>query len=84
MRALVTLAPSISPPASRSASFCGSRTSPTWGVAPPIVVSETLTLDRRIFAPEEWPALRAALESFRKLAETPLLVRPAGKGKGKA
>lgn len=49
-----------------------------------LVVSETLALDRRIFAPEEWPALRDALESFRKLAETPLLVRPAAKGKGKA
>lgn len=50
-----------------------------------LVVSETLTLDRRIFAPEEWPALRDALESFRKLAETPLIVRPAAaKGKGKA
>jgi len=49
-----------------------------------LVVRETLTLDRRIFAPEEWPALRDALESFRKLAETPLLVRPASKGKGRA
>jgi len=49
-----------------------------------LVVSETLTLDRRIFAPEEWPGLRDALEAFRKLAETPLLVRPAAKGKGKA
>ena len=50
-----------------------------------LVVSETLTLDRRIFAPGEWPALRDALESFRKLAETPLIVRPAAaKGKGKA
>ena len=49
-----------------------------------LVISETLTLDRRIFAPEEWPALRDALESFRKLAETPLIVKPAAKGKGKA
>jgi transglutaminase-like putative cysteine protease len=49
-----------------------------------LIVSETLTLDRRIFAPEEWPALRAALEAFRKLAETSLLVRPAAQGKGKA
>lgn len=50
-----------------------------------LVVKETLTLDRRIFAPEEWPSVREALESFRKLAETPLLVRPAAsKGKGKA
>ena len=49
-----------------------------------LVISETLTLDRRIFAPEEWPALRDALEAFRKLAETPLLVRVAAKGKGKA
>jgi transglutaminase-like putative cysteine protease len=57
----------------------------TWKTAgAELVISEMLTLDRRIFAPEEWPALRTALESFRKLAETPLLVRPAAKGKEKA
>jgi hypothetical protein len=49
-----------------------------------LVVSETLALDRRIYAPEEWPSLRAAFEAFRKLADTPVLVRPAGKGKEKA
>jgi len=37
-------------------------------------IDETLTLDRRIFTPAEWPSLRTALEAFRKLAETPLLL----------
>jgi transglutaminase-like putative cysteine protease len=45
-----------------------------------LVISETLTLDRRIFAPGEWPALRVALESFRKLAETAVVVKPAAAG----
>lgn len=44
-----------------------------------LAVEETLTLASRIVEPEQWPSLRAALEAFRKLAETPVLVRP-GKG----
>ena len=56
----------------------------TWKTAgAELVISETLTLDRRIFAPEDWPALRAALESFRKLVDTAVVVRPATQG-GKA
>ncbi len=49
-----------------------------------LVVTETLALDRRIFPPEEWPSLRAALEAFRTLADTPVLVKPAARGKEKA
>ena len=56
----------------------------TWKTAgTDLVISETLTLDRRIFAPEEWPELRAALEAFRKLADTAVVVRPAA-ASGKA
>lgn len=47
-------------------------------------VEETLALTRRIFTPEEWPSLRAALDSFRKLAETPILVTFAAPTKEKA
>lgn len=51
---------------------------------PELLVDETLTLDRRIFAPEEWPAMRSALEAFRKLGERPILVRPAAPKKGRS
>ncbi len=47
-------------------------------------VEETLAIDRRIFEPDAWPSLRAALEAFRKLAETPVLIEPATRGKEKA
>jgi hypothetical protein len=51
----------------------------TWKqVGGELVLSETLALDRRIFSPDDWPSLRAALEAFRKLAETQVLVKPAG------
>ncbi len=46
-----------------------------------LVVEETLALTRRIFTPEEWPALRAALDSFRTLSETQILVSAAPRGK---
>jgi len=61
------------------------RLSATWGVAGgELVVEETLTLTRRIFAPEDWPSLRSALEAFRKLSETPVLVARAARGKERA
>jgi hypothetical protein len=47
-------------------------------------VDETLALTKRIFSPEEWPALRAALDSFRKLSETPILVKVAAPTKEKS
>ena len=57
------------------------RFTATWKVGGgELVVDETLALTKRIFSPEEWPALRAALDSFRKLSETPILItfgRPA-------
>jgi hypothetical protein len=49
-----------------------------------LVIEETLALSKRIFAPEEWPALRAALESFRTLSETQIVVAPARRGKERA
>ncbi len=49
-----------------------------------LVVEETLTLTKRIFAPEEWPSLRAALEGFRALSETQVVVVPARSGKERA
>jgi len=55
----------------------------TWRVAgSELVVNETLTLDRRIFEPGQWPAVRAALEAFRKLGETQVVVRPAARKAG--
>jgi transglutaminase-like putative cysteine protease len=55
----------------------------TWKVTGgELAVSETLTLDRRIFEPEQWPAVRAALEAFRKLGETAVVVGPAGEKAG--
>jgi transglutaminase-like putative cysteine protease len=54
------------------------RFNATWKVAGgELAVDETLALTKRIFSPEEWPALRAALDSFRKLSETPILVKVA-------
>ncbi len=44
-------------------------------------VEETLALTRRIFTAEEWPALRAALEAFRTLAATPIVLTAVGRGK---
>jgi transglutaminase-like putative cysteine protease len=47
-------------------------------------VDETLAIDRRIFEPDAWPSLRAALEAFRTLAKTQVLIEPAARGKEKA
>ncbi len=47
-------------------------------------VDEALTLTKRIYAPEEWPSLRAALDSFRTLSETPILITFAAPAKEKA
>ena len=44
-------------------------------------IEETLALTRRIFTPEEWPSLRAALAAFRTLSDTPILLAPAPRGK---
>lgn len=44
-------------------------------------IEETLALTRRIFSPEEWPSLRTALEAFRTLSGTPILVTTAPRGK---
>ena len=49
-----------------------------------LVVEETLALTKRIFAPEDWPTLRSALEAFRALSETPIVVAPAQRGKERA
>ncbi|MGD1149363.1 MAG: DUF3857 domain-containing transglutaminase family protein [Thermoanaerobaculaceae bacterium] len=49
-----------------------------------LVVEETLALTERIFAPQDWPALRAALEAFRTLSETPIVVTAAQRGKERA
>ncbi|HAK95914.1 MAG TPA: transglutaminase [Planctomycetes bacterium] len=46
-----------------------------------LVIEETLAMRSRRVEPAEWPELRAALEAFRKLAATPILVRPARAGK---
>ena len=47
-------------------------------------VDETLALTKRIFSPEEWPSLRTALDSFRKLSETSILITFAAPAKEKA
>ena len=61
------------------------RLTATWKVAGgELAVDETLALTKRIFSPEEWPALRAALDSFRKLSETPILVKVAAPTKEKS
>ena len=61
------------------------RLTATWKVVGgELAVDESLTLTKRIFSPEEWPSLRAALESFRKLAETPILITFARPAKEKA
>jgi len=61
------------------------RLTATWKVAGgELTVDETLALTKRIFSPEEWPALRAALDSFRKLSETPILVKVAAPTKEKS
>ena len=61
------------------------RLTATWKVADgELAVDETLALTKRIFSPEEWPALRAALDSFRKLSETPILVKVAAPTKEKS
>jgi hypothetical protein len=61
------------------------RFNATWKVAGgELTVDETLALTKRIFSPEEWPALRAALDSFRKLSETPILVKVAAPTKEKS
>ncbi len=46
-----------------------------------LLVEETLAFKSRRVEPAQWPELRAALEAFRKLAATPLLVKPACGGK---
>jgi hypothetical protein len=61
------------------------RLTATWKVeAGELRIEETLALTKRIFSPEEWPSLRAALEAFRKLSETSILIRPAAAAKEKA
>jgi len=61
------------------------RFAATWKlVGGELAVDESLALTRRIFSPEEWPSLRTALESFRKLAETPILITFARPVKEKA
>jgi hypothetical protein len=61
------------------------RLTATWKVqAGQLLVDETLALTKRIYAPEEWPSLRAALESFRKLSETTILITFARPAKEKA
>ncbi len=51
------------------------RFAASWSVAGgDLVVDETLAFTKRIYAPEEWPSLRAALEAFRTLAETRILI----------
>lgn len=61
------------------------RFTATWKlVGGELAVDESLALTRRIFSPEEWPSLRTALESFRKLAETPILITFARPVKEKA
>lgn len=53
-----------------------------WSIADGVlVVEETLAMRSRRIEPDEWPGLRAALEAFRKLAATPILLRPARAGK---
>ncbi|MFI5166525.1 MAG: DUF3857 domain-containing protein [Thermoanaerobaculales bacterium] len=49
-----------------------------------LVVEETLALTKRIFTPEDWPTLRAALDAFRTLSETPVLITTAPRGKERA
>lgn len=61
------------------------RLTATWTVTGgQLSVEETLALTKRIFSPEEWPSLRAALDSFRKLSETAILVKVAAPAKEKA
>jgi transglutaminase-like putative cysteine protease len=61
------------------------RLNATWKVSGGVLeVEEKLALTKRIFSPEEWPSLRAALESFRKLSETPVLITFAKPSKEKA
>ena len=61
------------------------RISASWRVAGgEFAVEETLALTRRIFTPEEWPSLRAALDAFRKLSETAVQVNVAPHGKERA
>ncbi len=58
------------------------RLNATWRVSgDELEVEETLALTRRIFTPEEWPSLRAALEAFRTLSGTPILLTTAARGK---
>ena len=60
------------------------RFTATWKLAGrDLTVDETLALTKRIFSPEEWPSLRSALDSFRKLSETPILVKVAAPTKEK-
>lgn len=49
-----------------------------------LVVDETLALDRRVFEPTDWPALREAFDSLRRLAKHSVLVRPVRQAKGGA
>ncbi len=58
------------------------RLTATWRVSgDALELEETLALTRRIFTPEEWPSLRAALATFRSLANTPLVLATGGRGK---
>jgi hypothetical protein len=63
----------------------GGRLAATWtATGGQLSVEETLALTKRIFSPEEWPSLRAALDSFRRLSETAILVEVAAPAKEKA
>ncbi|HUK14435.1 MAG TPA: DUF3857 domain-containing transglutaminase family protein [Thermoanaerobaculaceae bacterium] len=46
-----------------------------------LVVDEKLAMTERIFDPDAWPSLRAALDAFRKLSETPVLVKLPAPGR---
>jgi hypothetical protein len=58
------------------------RLTATWRLnGDALEVEETLALTRRIFTPEEWPSLRAALAAFRTLSSTPILLTTVQPGK---
>lgn len=69
-----------------AAKFAGSaRLDASWkAVGNELTVDETLALTKRIYTPDEWPSLRAALEAFRKLADTPVTIRVAPARKEKS
>lgn len=48
-------------------------------VAGELIIDESLAFTTRIIEPEQWPSARKAVESFRTLAETPVLVKAASR-----